>query len=319
MNTTDSVLVLGASGLVGKNLSLLLKEKGFQNVWTPRHKELDLLKQHEVEKFFSENDFDYVFMCAGRVGGILANKSYPYEFLYENMLMAAHVMEAAKGLRGLKKLVYLGSSCIYPKKAPVPIKESSLLSGPLEQTNEGYAIAKIAGLKLCEYLNSQKGLPFVSAMPTNLYGPFDNFDPQSSHVLPALLRRFHEAKLSQAAEVKVWGSGRPLREFLYAPDLGEMLIDLATRYSAHETVNLGSGEECSIAELAALVAKTVGYEGQIVFDSQLPDGTFRKGLDCSKLKTIGIEAKTPLRDGLKQTYQWCVQNNIFQITGEKAA
>lgn len=303
----DKIFVAGHKGMVGSAICRALQKKGFNNLILKSHAELDLCRQEPVEAFFDEYKPEYVFLGAAKVGGILANESYPSDFLYENMMVQMNVIRAAR-LYGCKKLLFLGSSCIYPKLAPQPITETALLTGPLEPTNEAYALAKISGLKYCEYTNRQYGTNYISVMPTNLYGPNDNYHPTHSHVLPALIRRFHEAKLRGEDKVICWGSGKPLREFMHVDDLADACLFLMENYSGNETVNIGSGDEYSIAELASMVAKVVGYTGDIVWDTSKPDGTPRKRLDISKLESLGWRRKISLLQGLKSTYQEFLNN-----------
>ncbi len=297
--------------MVGSAVVRNLASNGYRNVIGRTRAELNLLEQAAVNKFFREEKIDYVFVAAAKVGGILFNQRYQADFLYENLMIAGNILHAAAE-NGVKKLLYLGSSCIYPKMAPQPIKEEYLLSGPLEPTNEGYALSKIAGLKLCEKYQVQYGKRFISAMPTNLYGPGDNFHPEHSHVIPAMMRRFHEAKIANAPEVVIWGSGKPRREFLYIDDLAEALRLLMERYEEPTTINVGTGEDCTIAELAELVSKTVGYRGRIVYDSSKPDGTPRKMLDISRIKAFGWRPQVSLEDGLRTTYEWVLENKAFE-------
>jgi GDP-L-fucose synthase len=288
--------------MVGSAIVRNLEAKGFQNIVSRTSKELDLRRQTEVEAFFKEEKPDYVFLAAAKVGGIMANSTYPADFMYDNMIMEMNVIHSAFE-NDVKKLMFLGSSCIYPRLAPQPMKESCLLTSSLEQTNEAYALAKISGLKYCEYLNRQHGTDYISAMPTNLYGPNDNYHPQNSHVLPAFIRRFHEAKINNAPSVTIWGTGKPLREFLYVDDLADACVFLMENYSGSETVNLGTGKELSIAELAEVVKKVVGYSGKIEYDATKPDGTPRKLLDVTKLNNLGWQYKTELEKGIKIAYE----------------
>jgi len=310
VDTQPRIYVAGHKGLVGSAIVRTLRAQGHANLLTRSHHEMDLTDQRQVRDFFAAEQVDQVYLAAAKVGGIHANDTYPAQFIYENMMMEANVVHEA-WRHGVKKLLFLGSSCIYPRMAPQPIKEEYLMSGLLEPTNEPYAMAKIAGIKLCESYNRQYGVDYRSVMPTNLYGPGDNYHPQNSHVIPALLRRFHEAKLSNAPEVVIWGSGKPMREFLYVDDMAAacvhvMNLDQAT-YAAHTEamlshINVGTGEDVTIAELARLIGETVGYGGRIVFDTSKPDGTPRKLLDVSKLKRLGWEASTPLQEGLRRAY-----------------
>ena len=294
------VWVAGHRGMVGAALMRRLASEGCE-LLTVTHTELDLIRQADVEAWVAANSPEVVFLAAAKVGGIHANNTYPAEFLYDNLMMEANVIHSA-WKTGVEKLVFLGSTCIYPKMAPQPIPEEALLTGPLEPTNEWYAIAKIAGIKLCQAYRRQHGCDFIAAQPTNLYGPGDNYDLQTSHVLPALLRKAHEAKFNNAGTLGVWGSGKPLREFLHVDDLADAIVFLAKHYSGESHVNVGSGEEVSIRELAELVCQTVGFEGRLEFDASKPDGTPRKLADVSKLKNLGWDKARDLRTGLEQTY-----------------
>ncbi|SFH87576.1 GDP-L-fucose synthase [Pisciglobus halotolerans] len=302
MEKDAKIYVAGHRGMVGSAILRKLEAEGYTNIITRTSKELDLRRQVEVEGFFAEEKPDYVFVAAAKVGGIMANNTYPADFMYDNMMIEMNVIKSSFDNQ-VKKLLLLGSSCIYPRLAEQPIREDSLLTGALEQTNEAYALAKISGLKYCEYLNRQYETNYISAMPTNLYGPNDNYHPQNSHVLPALIRRFHEAKAKGDKEVVVWGTGKVLREFLYVDDLADASIYLMNNYSGNETVNVGTGKELTIGELAQLVKKVVGFEGEIVHDTSKPDGTPRKLLDVTKLNTIGWTYQTELEDGIKLAYQ----------------
>ncbi len=302
MEKRSKIFVAGNHGMVGSSIVRTLQQKGFQHIITASHNELDLTNQNETEDFFEKIKPEYVFVAAAKVGGIYANNTYKAQFLYENLMIAANTIHSAYKT-GVSKLLFLGSSCIYPKYAPQPMKEEHLLTGELEPTNEGYAIAKIAGLKLCDTYRFQYGCNFISVMPTNLYGINDNYHPENSHVLPALIRRFHEAKIKNLPEVVVWGTGSPKREFLFADDLADACVFLMQNYSDYGWINIGSGEEISIAELAAMVKEVVGYQGKLVFDTTKPDGTPRKLLDVSKLHNLGWKHKTPMKEGLKITYQ----------------
>ncbi len=301
MEKNAKIYVAGHKGMVGSAIVRALQKQGYNNLVLKTHKELDLTRQNEVEDFFKLERPEYVFHPAGKVGGIVANQNALADFLYENMMMAMNVMHSA-AVNGVKKLEYLGSSCIYPREAPQPMKENCLLTGELEKTNEGYALAKISGLKYCEFLNKQYGTDFISVMPTNLYGPNDNYHPEHSHVLPALIRRFHEAKEAKAESVTCWGDGSPLREFLYVDDLADLCVFLMNNYSGNETVNAGSGKELSIKDLTELVAKVIGYEGKILWDTSRPNGTPRKLLDVSKAKALGWTYKTELEEGIRLSY-----------------
>jgi len=310
MNTSKRIFVAGHRGMVGSAIVRWLAALGHEDIITRSRHEMDLTDQRAVAAFFAENPVDEVYLAAAKVGGIFANNQYPADFIYENMMMQANVIHNAyKG--GVKRLLFLGSSCIYPKYAEQPIREDSLLTGKLEPTNEPYAIAKIAGIKLCESYSRQYGVDYRSVMPTNLYGPGDNYHPENSHVIPALLRRFHEAKTEQLPSVRVWGSGKPLREFLYVDDLAAasllvMNLPLDTYQSITDPmeshINVGAGEDVTIADLAALVAKVVGFTGALEFDTSKPDGTPRKLLDISKLKSIGYVPKIGLENGLRRAY-----------------
>ena len=303
------IYVAGHRGMVGSAIVRALKNQGYTNIITRTSKELDLRRQIDVEEFFAKEKPDYVFLAAAKVGGILANNEAPADFMYDNMILEMNVIhEAYKN--NVKKLMFLGSSCIYPRMAPQPMKEDCLLTSELEKTNEAYALAKISGLKYCEYLNRQYGTDFISVMPTNLYGPNDNYHPEHSHVLPALIRRFHEAKENNLNEVVIWGTGTPLREFLYVDDLADACVYLMNTYSGNETVNLGTGKELSIKELAELVKKVVGFKGNITFDTTKPDGTPRKLLDVSKLEKLGWKYKTELEDGIKLAYEDFLNNDM---------
>lgn len=310
MNQNSRIYVAGHRGLVGSAIVATLKKKGYSNLIFKTRSELDLVNQAAVNSFFEAEQIEYVFLAAAKVGGIQANSDYQADFLFENLAIATNVIQAAH-LNGTKKLVFLGSSCIYPKNAPQPLKEEYLLTGPLEQTNEGYAIAKIAGLKLCEMYHRQYGKRFISVMPTNLYGPGDNFHPLNSHVIPGMMRRFHEAKTVNADHVQVWGSGLPMREFLHAADLAEAMLLIMHEYEDVQTLNIGTGTDCTIADLAHTMKLITGYQGNILFDSSKPDGTLRKVLDVSRIYALGWRPKHSLRDGLEQTYLWALQNKIF--------
>jgi len=307
----DAVIyVAGHRGLVGSAIERRLRSDGYTRILTRTHSELDLIDQTSVRNFFRENKIDAVYLSAARVGGIYANSTYIADFLYENLMIASNVIKAAADTK-VSKLLFLGSTCIYPRDCPQPIKEDYLLTGPLEKSNEGYAIAKIAGLKLCEFFKRQYGRNFISAMPTNLYGPGDNYHPVNSHVIPGLLRRFHEAKLSGASTITAWGTGLPKREFLHVDDLARALVLLMDQYNDAETINVGTGDEVTIADLVSLIKDTVGYEGEVVFDSSKPDGTPRKVCDVTKLKALGWQPTLTLGDGLKNAYEWALENKAF--------
>jgi len=307
MNKDAKIYVAGHNGLVGSAIVRRLKTGGFENLLVRSSKELDLRRQAEVEAFFEAERPEYVFLAAAKVGGIHANNTWPAEFIYDNLMIESHIIHCAYKY-GVKKLLFLGSTCIYPKMAAQPIREEELLSGYLEETNEAYAIAKIAGIELCKFYRRQYGCDFISGMPTNLYGPNDNFDLQSSHVLPALMRKFHEAKVADAAEVVMWGTGTPMREFLHVDDLADACLFLMEIYSDEMHVNLGTGVDLEIRELAAMVKEVVGFQGEIVQDLTKPDGTPRKLTDVSRLNGLGWKAKIGLRDGIEGTYKWFLGN-----------
>ncbi len=301
MNTAARIYVAGHRGMVGSAISRNLKNKGYTNLVFRTSSELDLRNQQEVDQFFNTEKPEYVFLAAAKVGGIHANNTYRADFLYENLMIQNNVIHAAYRY-GVKKLMFLGSSCIYPKMAPQPLKEECLLSGKLEHTNEPYAIAKIAGIKMCEAYHSQYGCNFISVMPTNLYGPNDNYDLNNSHVLPALIRKFHEAGQQQAPFVEVWGTGTPLREFLHADDMADACVFLMNNYSGDQFVNIGTGSDLSIRDLALLIKKITGYEGELRFDNTKPDGTPRKLMDVSYLHSLGWKHRISLEDGIAAVY-----------------
>jgi GDP-L-fucose synthase len=307
MQQDSRIYVAGARGLVGGAILRHLQAAGYGQLLAPSRRELDLMDRMAVERFFAEHRPEYVFLAAARVGGIQANSRYPAEFLYENLTIQNNVIDVAFR-SGVKKLAFLGSSCIYPRLAPQPIREESLLRGSLEPTNEGYAIAKIAGLKLCQAYVRQYGWNAICLMPTNLYGPGDNFSETDSHVLPGLIRRFDEAKRTGAPSVMIWGTGTPRREFLHVDDLAAAAVYLMERYDSPEPLNVGTGEDLSIAELAAAIRETVGYEGDIVYDPSKPDGTPRKLLDVHRVHALGWRHRISLAEGLKQTYAWYLEN-----------
>ena len=309
MEKHAKIYVAGHKGMVGSAICRELVRQGYDNIVTRTHGELDLARQEAVEQFFAEEQPEYVFLAAAKVGGIQANAEALADFMYENMMLEMNVIHAA-WQNGCKKLEFLGSSCIYPRMAPQPMKEDCLLTSSLEKTNEAYALAKISGLKYCEFLNRQYGTDYISVMPTNLYGPNDNYHPMHSHVLPALIRRFHEAKVGGAASVTCWGDGSPLREFLYVDDLANLCVFLMNHYSGNETVNAGTGKELTIRELAQLVARIVGYTGEIRWDASKPNGTPRKLLDVSKAEKLGWHYKTELEDGIRLTYQDFLENPV---------
>lgn len=302
MRKYDKIYVAGHRGMVGSAIVRKLRKEGYQNLLLFTSEELDLRDQKAVETFFRIEQPDYVFLAAAKVGGILANNEYPAQFLYDNLMIQANVIHQAY-LNRVKKLLFLGSSCIYPRMAPQPIKEEYLLTGLLEPTNEPYAIAKITGIKMCEVYRRQYNCNFIAAMPTNLYGPGDNYDLKNSHVLPALLRKFHEAKMNKEPSVVIWGSGTPLREFLHADDLADALCFLMLNYDEASFLNVGTGKDLSIRDLANMIKEIVGFEGQLVFDSGKPDGTPRKLLDVSKLTSLGWKAAIELKDGIRSVYK----------------
>lgn len=302
MEKNAKIYVAGHRGMVGSAIVRELNRQGYSNLVLRTHKELDLTRQDEVEAFFAQEKPEYVFLAAAKVGGIMGNANAKADFMYVNMILEMNVIHSA-WQNNCKKLEFLGSSCIYPRMAPQPMPESCLLTSSLEQTNEAYALAKISGLKYCEYLNTQYGTDYISVMPTNLYGPNDNYHPTNSHVLPALIRRFHEAKESGATTVTCWGDGSPLREFLYVDDLANLCVFLMNNYSGNETVNAGTGKELTIKELTELVAKVIGYKGEILWDTSKPNGTPRKLLDVSKATALGWTYKTELEEGIRLSYQ----------------
>ncbi len=307
MERNSTIYVAGHKGMVGSAIWRKLKSDGFTNLIGATSSELDLKDQRAVGRFFTEHKPEYVFLAAAKVGGIYANNTYPAEFLYDNLMIEANVIHAAHQ-HNVRKLLFLGSSCIYPKLADQPISEDSLLTGPLEPTNEAYAIAKIAGIKLCEFYRKQFGSNFISVMPTNLYGVNDNYHPENAHVLPALIRRFHEAAMENRNEVIIWGSGKPLREFMFADDLGEACVFLMEKYNSSKLINVGTGEEISILELAHKIKEVVGFKGDIVLDTTKPDGTHRKLMDSTVLRNLGYKHKTSLMEGLKKVYQDFLSN-----------
>lgn len=307
MEKDAKIYVAGHRGLVGSAIVRALLTEGYTNLVYRTHRELDLTDQAAVREFFDAERPAYVLLAAARVGGIHANDTYRGEFIYDNLMMECNVIEAARRAN-VRRLLFLGSSCIYPRDCPQPMRESYLLTGPLEQTNEPYAVAKIAGIKLCESFNRQYGTDFVTVMPTNLYGINDNFHLENAHVLPALLRKVHAAKVNGEAQVQVWGSGRPLREFLYVDDLAEACVFVMGKAGYTEMLNIGSGEEVSIRELAETICRVVGYEGRLAFDPDRPDGTPRKLLDCSCINELGWHAKVELEEGVRITYHWFLEN-----------
>ena len=309
MERHSKIYVAGHRGMVGSAIVRELQRQGYDNLVLRTHTELDLTRQADVEEFFAEQKPEYVFLAAAKVGGIVANATAPADFMYQNMVLEMNVIHAA-WINGCRKLEFLGSSCIYPRLAPQPMPESCLLTSALESTNEAYALAKISGLKYCEYLNRQYGTDFISVMPTNLYGPNDNYHPEHSHVLPALIRRFHEARIAGLPSVTCWGDGSPLREFLYVDDLANLCVFLMNNYSGNETVNAGTGREISIKDLTELVAEIVGYEGNIEWDTTRPNGTPRKLLDVSKATALGWTARTSLKDGIRLAYEDFLKNPV---------
>lgn len=320
MEKNASIYIAGHRGLAGSALVRGLERQGYADLLTRTHSELDLTRQADTEDFFQAHRPDYVFLAAAKVGGILANNTYPAEFIYQNLVIETNIIHAACRA-GVKRLLFLGSSCIYPRECPQPMKEEHLLTGTLEPTNEPYAVAKIAGIKMCQSYNRQYGTRFVAVMPTNLYGPNDNFNLETSHVLPALIRKFHEAKQTGAKEVTVWGTGRPRREFLHADDLADASLfimnltdttfDRLARGAEAPLINIGMGKDSSIAELAQLVKEITGFDGTIRFDASKPDGTFQKLLDVSRMTALGWQAKTSLRAGIQSTYRWCLDYHLF--------
>ncbi len=304
MFSNSKIYIAGHRGMVGSAIKRNLESKGYTNLIYCSHKDLDLSNQQAVNEFFKSEKPDYVFLAAAKVGGILANSRYPAEFIYENLMIEANVIHAAY-LYGVKKLLFLGSSCIYPKLAPQPLKEEYLLTGELEITNEAYAVAKIAGIRLCKHYNQQYGTNFISVMPTNLYGPNDNFDLDTSHVMPALIRKFYEAKINNEPEVVIWGTGTPLREFMHADDMADACVYLMEKYNYDEIgefVNIGVGKDLSIRELAEMIRDITGYKGKIIYDTSKPDGTPRKLLDVTRLHSLGWKDKIPLREGIKYVF-----------------
>lgn len=307
MNKDSKIYVAGHRGLVGSAIVRNLEAKGYSNIVKKTHSELDLTNQESVRRFFEEEKPEYVFLAAAKVGGINANNTYPADFIYENLQIQNNVIKAAHDFK-VTKLLFLGSTCIYPKMAPQPIKEEYLLTGSLEETNEAYAVAKIAGLEMCKFFKRQYGDNFISCMPTNLYGPNDNFDLKNSHVLPALIRKFHEAKVTSSDKVEIWGTGTPLREFLYVDDMADACVFLMENYDGEQHVNIGTGEEVSIRELAETIKEVVGFNGELVFNTAMPDGTPRKLTTVEKLHGLGWKHKVSLNEGVKMAYQWFVEN-----------
>ncbi|UQZ75697.1 GDP-fucose synthetase [Niallia circulans] len=309
MKKDSKIYVAGHRGLVGSAIYRKLVSEGYTNLVSRTSKELDLRNPIEVNNFFDEEQIEYVFLAAAKVGGIVANNEYPADFIRDNLMIQTNVIDASYRTN-VKKLLFLGSTCIYPKMAPQPLKEEYLLTGQLEPTNEPYAIAKIAGIKMCESYNRQYGTKYISAMPTNLYGENDNFDLHSSHVLPALIRKFHEAKANNSEYVEVWGTGTPKREFLYSDDLADACVFLMNNYEGNEIVNIGVGEDIPIKDLANLVKKVTGFEGELKFDTSKPDGTPRKLVDVAKINALGWKATTSLEEGLQKAYNWFLENEL---------
>lgn len=307
MEKNSKIYIAGHNGMVGKAIMDELLKNGYNNLIYKDSKDLDLRRQSEVEIFFEEEKPEYVFLSAAKVGGIMANKTYPAEFIYDNLMIETNIIHSAYK-NNVKKLLFLGSSCIYPKNAPQPMKEEYLMTGELEPTNAAYSIAKITGIKLCEYYRQQYGCDFISVMPTNLYGINDNFNPETSHVIPGFIRRFHEAKLNGDKEVVMWGTGTPKREFMYTQDLAEAVLHIMLNYSDEKFINIGTGEDIEIKKLATLMKEVVGYKGQIVNDLSKPDGTPRKLLDITKLKETGYTHKVELKEGIERVYEWYLEN-----------
>ena len=309
LSKSSKIYVAGHNGMVGSAIVRKLKSLGHNNLVLKSSKELDLRNLEDVTSFFKKERPEFVFLAAAKVGGILANSNFKADFIYDNLTIQNNVIKSAH-LFKVEKLLFLGSSCIYPKNAPQPIKEEYVLTGLLETTNEPYAIAKIAGLKMCQYFREQYGCNFISIMPTNLYGENDNFDLKSSHVLPALLRKFHDGKLNNENKVEIWGSGNPKREFLHVDDLADACVFLMNNYNKSETINVGTGEDISIKDLALLIKKITGFKGDLEWDSSMPDGTYRKLLDVSKIHNLQWKAKINLSDGIKLTYDWYIKNHV---------
>ena len=307
MEKDSKIYIAGHRGLVGSALVRNLEAKGYTHILKRTSKELDLRNQQAVQTFFETERPDYVILAAAKVGGIHANNTYPADFIYDNLMIQNNVIKAAHDY-GVKKLLFLGSTCIYPKMAPQPIKEEYLLTGALEETNEAYAVAKIAGLEMCKFFKRQYGDNFISCMPTNLYGPNDNFDLQSSHVLPALIRKFHEAKISSQPTVEVWGTGTPLREFIYVDDMADACIFLMENYDGEQHVNIGTGEEVSIRQLSETIKEVIGFEGELVFNTNMPDGTPRKLTTVDKLHSLGWKHQVSLKEGIQLAYDWYLAN-----------
>lgn len=311
MEKTSKIFVAGHRGLVGSAIVRNLETKGYHNLITRSHRELDLTNQQDVRNFFESEEPEYVILAAAKVGGIHANNSEPADFIYENLMIQNNVIKASHDYK-VSKLLFLGSTCIYPKMAPQPIKEDYLLTDSLEETNEAYAIAKISGLEMCKFFKRQYGDNFISCMPTNLYGPNDNFDLNSSHVLPALLRKFHEGKINKQPVVEIWGTGTPLREFLHVDDMADACVFLLENYNEEQHINIGTGEEISIGKLARLIKNIVGFEGELIFNNDMPDGTPRKLTSVNKLHSLGWKHKVDLKEGVKSTYQWFLKNQCIE-------
>jgi len=309
MDKNSKIFVAGHTGLVGSAIVRKLKKENYINIITGDKDDVDLTDQVQTSEFFKDKQPEYVFLAAAKVGGILANNTYPAEFIYDNVMIEANVINSSYQ-NNVKKLLFLGSSCIYPKFASQPMKESSLLTGELEQTNEPYAIAKILGIKMCQSFNRQYGTHYISAMPTNLYGYNDNFDLNNSHVLPAMIRKFHESKISGKDSVELWGTGSPFREFLFVDDLADACLFLMNQYDENDIINIGTGEDLTIKELADIIKNIVGFTGEIIWDRNKPDGTPKKQLDTSKINNLGWKYKTPLKEGIKLTYDWFLKNKI---------
>lgn len=307
MERDSKIYIAGHRGLVGSAIARKLQKDGYRNILIKTHAELDLTRQADVEEFFREEKPEYVFLAAAKVGGIHANATYPADFIMHNLLIECNVINSSY-ISNVKKLMFLGSSCIYPRECPQPIKEEYLLTSPLEKTNEAYALAKIAGLKTCQFYNEQYGTDYISVMPCNLYGINDNFEGANSHVLPALIKKFHQAKVENLPTVTMWGTGKPLREFLFCDDLAEACVYLMNNYSGNDFFNIGYGEEVTIRELAEIIKDVVGYKGEIVLDSSKPDGTYRKLTDISRIKSVGWSPKVDLKTGIRITYEWYVNN-----------
>lgn len=307
MHTNSKIYVAGHNGLVGSAIVRNLQASGFSNIVTHSSKEINLRDQQQVDNMFAQEKPEFVFLAAAKVGGIQANKTYPAQFIYDNIMIQANIINAAYK-HNVKKLLFLGSSCIYPKMCSQPIKEEYLLTGALEETNDAYAIAKIAGIKMCQSYNKQYNTNFISCMPTNLYGPNDNFDLQNSHVLPALIRKFHDAKIQNLPSVTLWGTGKPFREFLHVDDLAKAVVFLMQNYNNSEIVNIGTGSDITIKDLAILIKKIVQYDGQIIFDTNAPDGTPKKLLDVTRINSLGWKAQISLEDGIKSTLDWYKKN-----------